>query len=451
MQPHATKVVLLLSLMVYLVVSPTGSPAMAAVEQVSVGVSGSQGNGECLGIALCADEDLVVFASKASNLVAGDRNHHWDVFVRDRAAGTTELVSVSSEGIQGDEPSGNPDCSRDGRFVVFTSEASNLVTGDTNKAQDVFVRDRLEGKTERVSVSSSGAEGNGASGWYPAISADGRFVAFVSAASNLVAGDTNGHPDVFVRDREQGITERVSVSTAGNQGAGHSGWLVEMSADGRFVVFASGASNLVEEDTNDTNDVFVRDRTEGKTKRVSLTGSGGEAKGACGLPSISADGRFVAFLSDAPDLVEGDGNGKRDVFVRDRLLGNTVRASVSSTGEESDGHSSFCAIRGDGRFVAFHSSASNLVPNDQNGSADVFLRDLVAGTTQRISVGPSAAEGDGDSVGPALSADGRLAAFLSYASNLVPGDTNQQCDVFLWVRSPDAGNDTSDSARGAAP
>jgi len=308
-------------------------------------------------------------------------------------AAVTERVSVGSAGEEGNGNSGvyGPSISADGRYVAFCSSASNLVPGDTNDREDVFVHDRLTGTTERVSVSSDGEEGNGDSGTFrPSISADGRYVAFVSCASNLVPGDTNWAWDIFVHDRLTGVTERVSVSSAGEQGDGDSGY-PSISAEGRYVAFESGAYNLVPGDTNWTCDIFVHDRLTGTTERVSVSSEGHEGNGNSSLPFhtadgryVNADGRYVASYSEASNLVPGDTNGIGDVFVRDRLTGTTERVSVSSDGEEGDSNSGWWgpSISADGRYVAFQSCAYNLVPGDTKGWEDVFVRD-------REGVGPA--------------------------------------------------------------
>jgi Tol biopolymer transport system component len=256
------------------------------------------------------------------------------VFVRDRQTGTTERVSVGKNKTQANRFSSPPSISTDGRFVAFASFASNLVPGDTNDATDVFVRDRQAGTTERVSVSSSGAQNNdpAASSNSPDISADGRFVVFASDAVNLVAGDTNGVRDVFVRDRQAGTTERVSVAADGTQGdrpspsdgiRGGTRFGPAISADGRLVVFDSSATNLVPDDTNTCSqqgayvystpgtcpDVFVHDRQTGTTERVSVDSAGAQANDASTDPAISADGSVVALFSAASNLVLNDTNG----------------------------------------------------------------------------------------------------------------------------------------------
>jgi hypothetical protein len=236
------------------------------------------------------------------------------------AAGTTERVSVSSTGVQGNGDSGDNGLeavSPDGRFVAFDSAASNLVKSDTNGKYDVFVRDLQAGTTERVSVSSSGAQATGASfgSLDPSISAHGHFVAFFSDATDLVPGDTNGATDIFVRDRAKGTTERVSVGPHGRQANGDSGVVgAAISADGRFVVFPSDATDLVEGSRG--GGLYVRDRQAGTTERVDLGPHGVPGNGSSDRPAISAGGRVVAFDSDATNLVPGDTNGKLDVFVR---------------------------------------------------------------------------------------------------------------------------------------
>lgn len=352
---------------------------------------------------------------------------------------TTTRVSVSSGSRQAKVASFLDAISATGHFVVFDSAAANLVPGDTNHASDVFLRDRVIGRTTRISLSTSGKEGNGGSESGPGgISANGRYVAFSSNASNLAPGDTNHRPDVFVRDRETGRTSRVSVSSGGRQGNGESGGPV-ISADGRYVAFTSSASNLVPDDTNHTSDVFLRDRKTGRTIRVSVNSAGGQARGSAtgsgsNAQSISADGRYVAFQSDAANLVPGDTNNLADLFVHDRKTRRTTRVNVSSSGQQANGDSFHASISADGRYVAFASLTSNLVPGDTNELTDVFVHDLQSGRTTRVSVSSSNGQGDSTSFDPTISASGRYVAFGSDATNLVAGDTNQLPDIFVRDR-----------------
>ena len=239
-----------------------------------------------------------------------------DVFVRDRQARTTERVSISSAEVQGNGGSAAPSISAGGRYVAFGSIASDLVTNDTNNTDDVFVRDRHAGTTERVSISSAERQATGYS-YSGSISADGRFVAFDSTADDLVAADINRQRDIFLRDRQQGTTSRVSVTSTEDEGENHS-FSPSISADGRYVAFVSYASDLVADDT-DRIDVFLRDRQLGTTSRLSLSSAGGQANGDSLHPSISSDGRYVAFASQASDLQAHDTNRKMDIFVRGPL------------------------------------------------------------------------------------------------------------------------------------
>jgi Tol biopolymer transport system component len=409
------------------------APVLAQVTQrVSVGSAGAQGNGQSQYPSISGDGRFVAFYSSASNLVPGDTNGVWDVFVRDRQLGTTECVSVSIAGAPGNAESANCPISADGRYVAFSSLASDLVPGDTNGAWDDFVRDRLTGTTERVSVDSAGAQGNDES-TNSSISADGRYVAFSSRASNLVSGDTNLRKDIFVRDRQLGTTERINLGVGGVQ-ANRDSYEPAISADGRFVAFHSDAFNLVGGDTNSRLDVFVYDRQLGTTERVSVDSAGVQGNDMSVFPSVSADGRFVAFHSVASNLVGGDTNGSADVFVRDRQLGTTERVSLDSQGVQGNNHSVDPLISADGRYVAFASGASNLVGGDTNGFDDIFVRDRQLGTTERVSLDSAGAQGNDHSVEPAISADGRVIAYWGWASNLVPGDTNAMGDVFIRDR-----------------
>src|SRR3990172_1262940 len=284
--------------------------------------------------------------------------------------GATERVSVSTAGVQGDALSGYPAISADGNIVAFRAFASNLVTCDTNGADDIFARDRQAGTTERVSIDSAGAEANGGS-YEAAVSGDGRYVAYRSIATNLVPADTNALGDVFVHDRQTGATERVSVDSAGVQSNGAS-YEPSVSGDGRYVAFRSAASNLVPGDDNAFQDIFVHDRQTGATERVSVTSAGGQATNNSYEPAISGDGRYVTFRSRAADLVAGDTNANDDIFVHDLQTGTTERVSVASGGGQSDGYSANPTITSDGRFVGFYSNASDLTSNDANAAGDIF-------------------------------------------------------------------------------
>jgi Tol biopolymer transport system component len=396
--------------------------------------NGAQGNSNSSAPSISADGRFVAFESDATNLVSGDTNGMRDVFVHDREIGATTRVSVSSGGAQGNRSSCNSSISSDGRFVAFDSESTNLVVRDTTLSADVFVHDQQTGDTTIVSVASDGTQANRES-WHPSISADGRYVAFQSLATNLVEGGSSNDVGIYVHDRETGVTTIVSVSSAGSHGDGSS-YRPSISAYGRYVAFFSYADNLVSGDSNGMQDVFVHDRQTGETAIVSMSSDGTQGDRASWFPTISADGRRVAFESLASDLVPGDFNGKSDIFVHDRESGVTFIASVASDGAQGNSSSYVPAISADGRYVAFHSWASNLVAGDTNVNPDVFVYDGETGVTDRVSMASDGAQGNDDSRDVAISMSGRYVTFGSQANNLVGGDTNE-CRGFRDGHCPD--------------
>jgi Tol biopolymer transport system component len=379
--------------------------------------------------------------------VTGDTNHRRDIFVRDVRAGTTTRVSVSGRGKQANLDSYNPSISDDGRYVVFDSFATNLVPDDLNREGDVFLRDLSAGTTTRVSHGPDGKETDAGSG-FAVISGDGSVIAFESSATNLRAGSPGRVTDIYVVDRTGKVLDWVDRSPAGGEPNGGSGDIA-LSRDGRMVAFASAASNLVPGDTNLSDDVFVRDRAERVTQRVSVNSIGGEGNDDSGAPSISDDGRYVAFTSNASTLVSltpgtqslpqfifnrfnvGDENFVSDVFVHDLFTGHTEMVSVDSNGAQGAAESYEASISGDGTKVAFASFASELVPGPLHPGSEIFLRDLRTHQTTRVSVATGNQQGNGMSVQPAISTDGTRIAFTSEASNLVPGDRNHSGDVFV--------------------
>jgi tricorn protease-like protein len=410
---------------------PYAYPGAQNTARVSVASDRTQANSTSNGASISADGRYVAFFSSASNLVDGDTNGYTDAFVHDRQSGETSRVSVASDGSQANNYSNWPSISADGRYVAFSSAANNLVAGDTNEIFDVFVHDRQSGETSRISISSGGTQANDIS-FMASISADGRFVAFGSYASNLVADDTNGASDVFVHDRETGETTRVSVASDGAQADAWSSF-PSISTDGHYVAFSSAASNLVTGDTNEMPDIFVHDRQTGETSRVSLASDGTQANSGSVDISISADGRYVAFNSTADNLVAGDTNGRDDIFVHDRQNGETARVSVASDGSQAIGSSSQePSISADGRYVTFYTFASNLVPGDTNMRADIFIHDRQTSATIRVPNTPPGFLGNDSSYAPSISGNGRVIAFTSDASNLVAGDTNGVDDVFVY-------------------
>ncbi|MCK6445430.1 MAG: hypothetical protein L6Q99_03480 [Planctomycetes bacterium] len=344
------------------------------------------------------------------------------MYIRDRLNQTVELLSISSSGSKGNAASGGPDISPDGRFVCFSSDATNLVANDTNFLSDVFMRDRGTGQTWRVSVGKNGQQGNHNS-FGASMSADGRFVAFWSFATNLTPGDGNNTSDIFLYDHSTGTSTCVSASINGGTGNGISGSPV-ISADGRYVAFGGSASDLVPSDTNGVADAFVYDRLNNATEVVSITNGGVQANGHSGAWAISADGRFVVVGSSATNLVAGDTNGSTDIFVRDRVLGTMIRASVSSSGVQGDFDSENARTSANGRFVVFESSAKNFFPGDNN-NWDIFVHDTWLHTTTLVSQSTSGVHANDQCLRPSISPDGTCIAFDSDANNLIEGgDTN---------------------------
>ncbi len=404
----------------------SGAALAQQVTRVSVDSNGVEGNRDSATPSISADGRFVAFESFATNLVPGDTNLQRDIFVHDRVSGVTSRVSVDSAGVQAIFSSAEASISADGRFVAFWSNANNLVPGDTNNAPDIFVHDRATGVTSRVSVNSAGVEGNNYSDAPPSISADGQFVAFWSFASNLVPGDTNNFSDIFVHDRATAVTSCVSSDPNGLPGNGFVSFPT-ISADGRFVAFGSDANRLVPGDSNLRRDVFVHDRASGVTSRVSVDSNGVQGNQNSSVAKISADGRFVAFYSVATNLFPDDNNGTSDIFGHDRATGVTSCASVNSDGVLGNGSSESPWISPDGRFVAFSSVSSNLVPDPTRQVRDGFVHDQVTGVTSRV----SGVQGESGSIARSFSADNRYIAFWSLAGDLVPGDRQGWMDVFV--------------------
>ncbi len=343
--------------------------------RVSVSSSGEEAiGGSSYFPSISGNGRFIAFESSATNLVEGDTNGETDVFVHDLKTRKTTLVSVSSQGVQGNRTSYHAVISANGRYVAFECLATNLVEGDTNMKTDIMVHDRKTKRTVRVSVDSNGAQADGESG-YPSISAKGRSIVFPSSATNLVEGDTNGLRDVFAHDLKTGVTTRLSVTESGEQATGGESRDPTISPNGRFVSFQSSATNLVALDTNGVPDVFVFDRKTGKVTRESVASNGAQAEGTSSEPALSRTGRFLAFRSDGSNLVENDTNAAADTFLRDRKTGKTARVSVGKHGEEATDDSFYVAISGNGKCVIFTSSAGNLVSGDTNQEADTFVHE----------------------------------------------------------------------------
>jgi Tol biopolymer transport system component len=407
-------------------------------ERVSISSTGSEGDLVSRTPSISADGQIIVFASEATNLVDGDNNGVQDIFLHDWLNGTTERISLSRQGQETDGASDWPEISADGLTVTFASAASNLVDGDTNGFEDVFVVDLQSGAVECVSHPAAGGQANADSN-QPVISGDGRFVAFVSAATNLVPGATNGLEEIYLYDRSDGSLQWVSAPRTGSENDGVSGEPA-ISADGNWVAFSSNSTQLVSNDTLNFRDIFLWNASSA-LERVNVTQTGSEANSLSYAPALNADGRFIVFRSHATNLVPSDNLNMGDIFLRDNLTGALQQVNLPADGVEAlGGPSDEPSMSADGRFIVFRSHASNLVPNDINGSADIFVRDM-QGATTRVSVDSYAGESNGSNYSPVISADGAAIAFYSEADNLVLEplkDLNGVGDVFAHGEPPTA-------------
>ena len=391
--------------------------AVGTTSRVSVATGAIEANNISEGASISNDGRYVASRSTATNLVPNDTNGFWDIFVYDRQTGETTRVS-GTEDNQTNSDSEDPSISGDGRYVAFASLASNLVVSDTNNSSDIFVHDRLTGETTRVSVASDGTQAIGDSD-SPSMSADGGDVAFRSVATNLVITATNSSYQVYVHTISTHMTTRVSVvASSGTLGNGNSE-APSLSGDGRYVAFSSYATNLVINDTNGKNDIFVHDCQTGETTRISVSSAGAQADNYSEYPSFSTDGRYVVFDSRASNLVSNDTNNKRDIFIRDLQTNQTTLVSVASDGTQGNGDSLYPVVNQNGRHVAYHSSATNLIVSDTNVKDDVFLHYRLTGDTTRASVATEGIQGDEHSDFPSLSGDGANVTFRSAATNLV--------------------------------
>jgi Tol biopolymer transport system component len=420
----------------------SGGDQKVETRTVVVGPPIEQGNANSSQPQISADGRFVVFTSEATNLLKSPTLGR-AIFIRELESGVVTLVSSSSAGEEGNGDSESPSVSADGRYVVFESGASDLVEGDVNEScisaggtntncMDVFMKDTQSGATTLVSSDSAGVQGDGHS-QRPAISGDGRFVAFTSSSTSLVADDGNGAADIFIKDTRSGALEVVSSNAAWVPGNRESD-LPSISTDGRFVAFKSLADDLVEGDVNGVADVYLKDIQTGAVALVSADAAGVPGNAASGFDSLamSGDGRFVIFESEADDLVEGDVNGKRDVFLKDMQSGAIALVSTDTAGVQADDDSyTSVAVTTDGVMAFFSSNANNLVPGDTMNKPDLFRKNTQTGVIDIISTDSTGIFGDGASDSLSITPEGFLVVFSSDASNLIPEDTNNKTDIFL--------------------
>ncbi|HEY3412594.1 MAG TPA: calcium-binding protein [Armatimonadota bacterium] len=400
--------------------------------RVSVSPSCLKGIGSAFDASISGDGRYVAFSSTASDLVPQDTNDKADIFVRDMLTGAVTRASVSSSGEQANLDSCHANISANGRVVVFGSWATNLAPGTGVCQWQIFRHDLRTGKTDCVSVSTEGKPGNNRS-LEARVSADGRYVAFASEASNLVPDDTNATWDVFRRDTRTGVTVRANVSSTGRQTDGFGGgWgSISMSADGRYIAFFSEATDLVPGDTNNAQDVFLRDMQANTTTLISVSSRGEQANRGAMDPSVSADGRYVAFDSLSTNLVPGDTNNHDDVFVRDTWTRTTTRVSLTSSGEQGKRDSFFPSISADGRIIAFETLAPNLALKAGYNLTALAVSDWQRGVTSGVAI-PSLGAGMAlDSCFPVISADGRFVAFQTYYALKHAGGADNPVSVFV--------------------
>lgn len=402
--------------------------------RISISSYDEQGNGISIRPALSTDGTLIAFESAANNLVSNDTNGVSDIFLRDTFNNLTTRISVDSAGNQGNGNSSLAAISGDGNIIAFVSDSTNLISAlDENGFPDIYVHTISTGDTIIISNGMSGQPANGASS-SPAISTDGKFVAFHSLASNLVANDTNAKSDVFVYDMTTKLIKRVSVSSTGIQGNGNS-YQPSLSADGRYVAYQTEAENIAIGDSNGVSDIVVYDRQTGAVSRMSLDSQGRQSNGASINPCISGDALFVVFESKATTLVNGDFNGVSDIFLRDIAAAKTTRISINDAGFEANDDSYNPVISSDARFIAFESRARNLIKGDNNKRRDIYVRDRKFGKITRESIPDSRTDADGHSFNAAVSANGEVIAFDSIATDMIIDDTNGVSDVFTRNRN----------------
>ncbi|MCA9905708.1 MAG: PD40 domain-containing protein, partial [Anaerolineae bacterium] len=399
---------------------------------VSRGYDGSPANGRSYHPTISSDGLYVVFASDASNLLPGDTNGRSDVFSYDRLTCTLTLISVAADGVTfGNGDSVAPAVTSDGRYVAFQSAARNLLSAAVSTTWAIFLRDTQTNETVIISVAPDGSAAD-AQSRLPAISADGRYIAYQSQATNLTNDEDTIIYDIFLFDRDTNETIRVSNSYDGGMPFGQSE-RAAISADGRYVAYDSVAPNIIPDDTNSFMDVFVYDRTTGQTKRVSVSSSGAQNSGTSSNPALTADGQYITF-SASGSLQTGYG-GPYNVYLHDQLNGQTIQISLPMSNTQAGAESGGSVLSSDGNYVVYSSYANSLVHGDTNGATDIFRYDRTTGVTARLSLTETGAQANDGTFTPRVSANGELLTYWSKASNLVGGDTNSVEDVFL-VNAP---------------
>ncbi len=408
---------------------------LPSLMKVSGADSGAVGNGISFEQAMSSNGRFIAFASNAENLTAGDGDGFTDIYLKDMTTGAIERVSLAGAGVEFARDARATAVSDDGRYIAFNTAARLLPALDGNFLWDQYIYDRTTGTVSISSLGNGNVSGDNTLRFNEGdISDDARYSAFVSRSSNLVPGDTNNARDIFVRDNLTGTVTRASVTSTGGQIATASED-VDLAGNGGHVVFMNRSNGVVPGDVGNRRDIFLYDLGAATTEKISVSTAGVHGDRHSTDGSVSDDGRFVVFTSAARNLVAGDTNARNDIFVRDRFLGTTERVSVSSAGVEGNGHSGFADISNDGRYIVFESDADNLVAGDTNGLRDVFLHDRTTGVTTRINVPGNDDAGIEDTAAaftPQISDDGRYITFVSGSQILTPGETGTNADVFIY-------------------
>jgi Tol biopolymer transport system component len=421
-----------LILVLALPVSLSASVGGHSVRAVSASTGSVLADETCHHPSITADGSKVAFRSTAENLVPGDTNGVEDIFIKDIDTGSIIMASSTSDGEPADGASQEPAISADGNFITFVSVATNLAPGASGGSMQAFVKNLLTGEVMLASASSQGVEGDDSSE-KTVISADGRFVAFSSNASNLVPGDTNGTLDVFLRDIASGSLIRVSEGPQGQEGNGPSGYNYgpSISADGRYVAFGSGASDLLPSDPDDVQDIFVKDVQSGDLKLASVTQEGVKGNDLSLGPSISANGDRVVFRTFATNFSPVDGQRQSDVYLKDLANGSLTLVSTDENGNRIDMGGYDQSIAGDGMSAAFVVNTSTLgipVPRDS-----VYRKDFSDGSLDLVSAESSGTPGNGGSISPSLSSDGLSIAYESQSTNLTGSGSPDIYNIFLTI------------------
>ncbi|MFC1549279.1 TolB family protein [Nitrospirota bacterium] len=415
-----------------IIISSVSLPSTITLVSVN-SVDGTQGNMGAFNADISTSGRYVVFDSRSYALVEGDTNDDYDVFVCDMHTGTVKLISNAADGTEGESTGEYPSISGDGRYVAFHSTSENIVAGDNNVSPDVFLRDLMTDTVTLLSINAADSSQGDSTSENPTISTDGKFVAFESQAQNLIPGQpTNGNKHILLRNVLSGEITMVSNSATGDEGDVGS-YEPALSGNGRYVAFYSEATNLVSVDSGGFADIFLKDMQTGAIKLISNAADGTQGDGHSQYPAISDDGRYVAFVSTATNLVPGDSNGQPDVFLRD-LQADTIKLiSNSSDGTPSGNYSYQPSISADGRYVTFGSSGE-LITGDNNSCDDIYLRDTLTDEVTLLSVNASGVQASDYSYIPIISGNGKYVVFESDAENLVETDSNGNSDIFFVPR-----------------